>query len=321
MSQEELLADTGIGPEDLSHVEYALELSQLRQLMSNIAVANPDRPLGFDLGETISIHDLGIMGHALMSCPTLSELHPLWASFYELFGTPIRNLSEIHADTWSLELRSVVPLGSIEQFCIEQHLGTTHRLSVLLLEKPLIFRDVHLAYPEPPYLHRYQQLFQCSIRFNQNRNILSFDKDQLAIKVASADSETFSLCVGYCQTLVERLVKSDTVAGRVRLELVNFPARIPKAENMASILGYSERQLRRLLHDESTTYSDVVKQYRMDLANEYLKNSTLAPKQIGYLLGFDDTSSFRRAFKQWTGQTVGDYQACLKSEGTADQGD
>ena len=78
---------------------------------------------------------------------------------------------------------------------------------------------------------------------------------------------------------------------------------------MATSLGYSERKLRWLLQAEGTTYGDVIRQYRQDLAEEYLKNTMLAPKQIAYLLGFDDPSSFRRAFKQWTGGTISDYRS------------
>ena len=310
---QETLLNTDISPDDLNHPDFTLEVSQLRQLMSNIALVSPDHPLGFELGEAISLHDLGIMGHALMSCPTLADLYPLWDSFYELVGTPIRNISEIENNTWSIEMRSVIPLGSIEQFCIEQHLGTTHRLASLLLEETLAFREINLTYPAPRYQLYYQKLFQCPIKFNQNRNVILFDKDQLTIKVASADSETFSLCTQYCQTQLEKLVRTNSIAGRIRFELVNSPAQVPNATQMASILGYSGRKLRRLLQEESTTYTEVIKQYRLDLAHEYLENSTLAPKQIGYLLGFDDTSSFRRAFKQWTGQTIGEYQAQLHS--------
>ncbi|MBT4160903.1 MAG: AraC family transcriptional regulator [Gammaproteobacteria bacterium] len=304
-----LLSHTGIDETNLENPEYVIQRSQLLQLINNIYQQDPDTDLALQIGHALSIQDLGIMGHALMSCPTLAELHPLWESFHELAGTPIRNHSQMMGDTWVLSFRSETPLGQAEQFCIEQHLGNTLKLSRLLLETPLVIDEVQLTYPEPPYLNRYRELVGCPIRFDQTQNALMMNRKQLSTRVVTADSETFALCVQYCQGVLEQLVDADSMAGRIRLELTRTPGRIPKATEMATSLGYSERKLRRLLQAEGTTYGDVIRQYRQDLAEEYLKNTMLAPKQIAYLLGFDDPSSFRRAFKQWTGGTISDYRS------------
>ncbi len=140
------------------------------------------------------------------------------------------------------------------------------------------------------------------------------DRRQLSTRVVTADSETFALCVKYCQGLLEQLVDANSMAGRIRLELTRTPGRIPKATELATALGYSERKLRRQLQAEGTTYGDVIRHYRKDLAEEYLKNTTLAPKQIAFLLGFDDPSSFRRAFKQWTGGTISEYRNHIQQD-------
>ena len=45
---------------------------------------------------------------------------------------------------------------------------------------------------------------------------------------------------------------------------------------------------------------------RQDLATQYLQNTRLTPKEIGFLLGYSSVSNFRRAFKLWTGKTLSD---------------
>ncbi len=151
----------------LEEPEYVIEQSQLLRLINNICEQSQNTSLAIEIGQALSIQDLGIMGHALMSCPTLAELHPLWESFHELAGTPIRNHSRMEGDTWVLSFQPDTPLGSAEQFCIEQHLANTLKLSSLLLETPLSIKEVQLTYPEPAHSNRYRELCGCSIRFNQ----------------------------------------------------------------------------------------------------------------------------------------------------------
>lgn len=82
----------------------------------------------------------------------------------------------------------------------------------------------------------------------------------------------------------------------------------PKITQLADQLGMSERTLRRKLAEEGVSYSQLLHRCRCELAIDYIENSSLATKEISYLLGYDDISSFRRAFKCWTGETVNSFK-------------
>jgi AraC-like DNA-binding protein len=45
------------------------------------------------------------------------------------------------------------------------------------------------------------------------------------------------------------------------------------------------------------------------LAEHYLRQSTITPSEVSWLLGFQDGNSFIRAFRNWTGTTPGQYRA------------
>ena len=47
---------------------------------------------------------------------------------------------------------------------------------------------------------------------------------------------------------------------------------------------------------------------RRDMAIYQLQCNTTSVSTIAYMLGFSEPSAFHRAFKQWTGQTPGDYR-------------
>lgn len=51
------------------------------------------------------------------------------------------------------------------------------------------------------------------------------------------------------------------------------------------------------------SYRDLVKTTRLSLARHYLENSSLSYAEISFLVGFDEPSSFFRAFREWTGTT------------------
>ncbi|MBD0889179.1 helix-turn-helix domain-containing protein [Lactobacillus gasseri] len=48
-------------------------------------------------------------------------------------------------------------------------------------------------------------------------------------------------------------------------------------------------------------------QVQIQLAKTYL-NQNLPTDEIAYLVGYTETSSFLRAFKKWTGQTVNQFK-------------
>lgn len=68
-------------------------------------------------------------------------------------------------------------------------------------------------------------------------------------------------------------------------------------------LTTSPRSLQRQLQFEGTTYQAVLAATREHLARHYLTRSAMTTGEIAYLLAYDDTNSFYRAFRTWTGTT------------------
>lgn len=74
-------------------------------------------------------------------------------------------------------------------------------------------------------------------------------------------------------------------------------------EQTAHRLGVSPRTLQRRLNEEGATFRQLVKATRQRLAQHYLMNTSLPYQEIAFLLGFDEPSSFFRAFHAWSGKT------------------
>lgn len=91
---------------------------------------------------------------------------------------------------------------------------------------------------------------------------------------------------------------------RVRAALHEIlPAGDSAMTAVAREFATSPRTLQRQLQSEGTSYQRVLTRTREELARHYLADRTLSTAEIAYLLAYDDTNSFYRAFRRWTGTT------------------
>ena len=94
----------------------------------------------------------------------------------------------------------------------------------------------------------------------------------------------------------------DTFPERVRAAIQRkLTGRRPKIEEIARDLRLSSRTLQRRLQDAGFSFQQVLEQARHQLARHYLNNPVLELAEAAYLLGFEDSNSFVRAFRTWEG--------------------
>lgn len=75
------------------------------------------------------------------------------------------------------------------------------------------------------------------------------------------------------------------------------------AEDIAAELGLSKRTLQRRLSAERMTFQELLDVYRQEQAMLMLQKGERDMGQIAYSLGYNEQSSFNRAFRRWTGQS------------------
>lgn len=97
---------------------------------------------------------------------------------------------------------------------------------------------------------------------------------------------------------------SVDVAQRVRATLLDaLPGGGVEMADVARRLGMSRRSLQRHLEASGATYTQLLHATRRALAQHYLVTTNLSAAEIAFLLGFEESTSFFRAFRGWTGQT------------------
>jgi len=76
---------------------------------------------------------------------------------------------------------------------------------------------------------------------------------------------------------------------------------------IADTLSITSRTLQRRLSAEDTNFRELLNTVKIERAIYYMTKKNQPPKQVAYLVGFKDASSFTKAFKRYTGKTPSDY--------------
>lgn len=106
------------------------------------------------------------------------------------------------------------------------------------------------------------------------------------------------------QQRLSKLEEHTSTRQRVKSALLELlPSGQVSIDSVASQLAMSKRTLQRKLGAEEIKYQKILNDTRQELAEYYLSNSTTSPSEISFLLGFNETTSFYRAFSSWTGTT------------------
>ena len=86
------------------------------------------------------------------------------------------------------------------------------------------------------------------------------------------------------------------------------PAELGNADALARELHVSARTLHRQLHDEGASLQQLKDEVRREQAMDQLRRSSRPVKQIALAVGFCNEKSFSRAFRQWTGESPGEFR-------------
>lgn len=305
-----VLTGSGIESGRLDEPSYLIGLEQYRSVIGNILRLTGNQGIVFELGGRSEIADLGIVGYAMISSPTVRQALELWMRYSRsLVGTcwGVR-LLEQGPDSVCVEVVEELPTAGGLAFCVEEFVTMTQKIGGALAGETPALQRVALPYPAPEHVALYESIFACPVQFSAPRMQIVIPRRWVDKPLRTSDREFNEICLQHCSQIMRQIAQENPLLSRLRLLLLRSPSLTPSLEQAADKLGLSARTLRRQLHEQGHSYHKLVTDFRTELACEYLRSSTLTAKEIGYQLGFISSNAFRRAFKSWTGQTIRDYR-------------
>jgi len=156
----------------------------------------------------------------------------------------------------------------------------------------------------------YEAHLSCPARFGARENTLVFARTDLDRPFLTHNPDLFATVAPQLEAELKQALASRAISEQVKGILKPLLAGgRPGIEDVARELRLSSRTLQRRLTEEGTTFQQLLQDARRELARHYLLHSSLELNETAYLLGYEDSHSFFRAFHEWEGSSPGDWRA------------
>ncbi len=157
----------------------------------------------------------------------------------------------------------------------------------------------------------YQHYFGTDIQQGDSVSI-SFSAEDAARPFLMANASMWDFFESHLKQRLADLEPSASTAERVRAVLLEaLPSGESSIEWVANKLAMSKRTLQRKLSAEAESFQSVLQTVRTELADHYLEKSHMSLGEISFLLGFQESNSFIRAYSTWKGISPGHYRESL----------
>jgi AraC-like DNA-binding protein len=284
-----VLQRSDIDPRRLDDRNYFIDLDDFHLVVENMIALSGDQGIGLDVGLEHQIGDFGILAYASMSGTNqYRNAEEIWNRYGESVGIMTRlTMNRIGKSLLAMDVNVVGGSDRVRRFFVEEMLALHYSIGADWIGRPPVFRGAHFSYAAPSYVHRYEKMLNCPIKFSSAKTRLT---------------------LGELQT---RITELTPLVAKIRDVFLNKHGQIVKIGDAAQALRMSTRTLSRQLQARGLSYQKVLDGYLAEMATELIhRKPDRAPiKEISGELGFADVNAFRRSFKRWTGMTVQQYRA------------
>jgi AraC-like DNA-binding protein len=314
LSPEMLCKLSGITPDELSDDKKRLNPKQVADVWLNAIHLSKDNCFGLHFGESLQLAALDIVGDIIKTSRTVSEALDIAVSIVPLITDAFRLAVIRDSETFSINfISSTDGWESIPHYVQILDLlmaFTIHEMDGLLLKK---ISPKAIRYPLPVAdINEYERVMRCKPDTGANDCSIIFDNSYLAEPIITANYELQKILISKVSADDKYVIGKQTLGARIHAYLLKHSyLGMASLEDIASNFNLSTRTIQRKLKEEDINFQQIVDKVRMDLAINYLKAGDVPVKQICFLLGYNEISSFNRTFKRWTGVTPGSY---LKSD-------
>lgn len=304
-SLQELCRSLDIDVADLNDSEKRIDFKKAYKAWELAVKLTGDSLLGLHLGESTNPSILGLVGHLMQSSPDLLHAFKNVSVYSEVATTMFHYRVKEKKDEIILQFEPAalwIKLSPASaRHATEQAMAGTLQVFRLLSGIAVYPRSATFNFKRRE--GEYDRVFRAPVLFNSGANQLVFSSKQLQRPVISYDR---SLYVVFNQLLKEKKNRSGAtrVTDQLRhLVLSEFKGQVPSIEILASRLNLTTRSLQRRLSDEDTSFRVFIAEIKKELAIQFLSQPKTRVNEVASLLGYSESSSFRRAYKSWTQKT------------------
>jgi len=300
LSASAVLRRAGLPQGYINESRVLLKTEELFALWRAIGEVSTNAAIGLQLGTETRTERFSPTGLAALSSENFGAAVNQIARYKQL-TCPEEIVQEKDGDEWSIQVRWLLadeiepPVLTESVFAwvlsIARH-GSGTRLAPLRVE-----------FVQPrAHLKTIERHFGCPVVCGAHRNAIVFRATDAARPFVTRNAELLAMLAPQFERELKQERSDENFVERVRLAIQQkLTGQRPTIEDIADALHVSPRTLQRRLQDEGSSFQKALEEARHQLARHYLNNSVLELNEAAYLLGYNDSNSFVRAFRTWEG--------------------
>jgi AraC-like DNA-binding protein len=268
-------------------------------VLFEIAVEQTNDPcFGLDVAQFLRPNSLHALGFSLQASSDLRDFGKRLSRFFRFVSTSwIVSFEERH-DSVSIDV-------SIDERAPNESEDAGVAYLVLLIRDLSRGRcnpqTIHMRRPEPATGERHRKVFGCPVRFGCPGVSLHYNPAMADVPFPGSSQELAAHNDQVVLAYLAKLDQSDVEARVKELVIKGLPSGSVSKTDIAKKMHMSARTLHNRLTRRNTSFHELLDETRQSLASAYMEDPTLSVGEIAFRLGFAEPSSFRRAYKRWTG--------------------
>jgi AraC-like DNA-binding protein len=301
LSRARLLSAAGLSEEQLRDPDARIPLSAVERLWRATTAGSSDALLGLRLGAEVRTRQLGLVGYTLVFSRTLGAALERLTRYSRIVSDALH--VELGEDAEAVWVRlDVQPALRALRAAADARLAALVAICRELVGAPIAPLAVQFPYRRPDDVSAYEKFFRAPLEFGALSTALLLMREDLARPVVGSDEALTAYLERLVGQVLHDLGAQRTISDQVRRVLWRqLSDGVPDLSRAARWLGMSPRTLQRRLREENTTFAAVLAEVRRDMAQPLLRDGRLAVSEVAFLLGYEDVTSFQRAFRQWFG--------------------
>ena len=297
-----LLRELAIDPRIIKQPDSRLRLEQVLRFYEGIDALIEDKSAWLQAGEFWHPDHLGTLGYAWLSSRTLFDAFDRLKRFSKLVseGFHLDVMEDDKQQLFSLAIRFTEPERAT-QLRIDGFLSLLLAMVQANAGKEFHPLSIAIAHPAPKHTAAYFRLFQCPVEFDTPNTQFTLNLQDAMQELTQSPSALSELHDQLMQKYLSKL-SDDNIIERVKKAIIEeLPSGRISDARIARAMYMNRRTLQRRLQAQGTTFKTLLTEVRMNLADQFLRDTRKSLSEISFLLGFSELSAFSRAFKRWKG--------------------
>lgn len=303
-----VLEEAGMSLEDFRDPNSRHPIPTTSRLWRAASKAVGDPSFGLFASKHVHLTSFHALGYAVMASATLRDALERFVRYGRVLSDATSPSLRVEAEGARLVLERRPGEFQPADEAIDAVMSLIVRSCRLITARRVQLISVSLRRSEPADPTPYAKVFRCPIEFGAIHDEVVVARTWLDEPLPTANP----VLASHNDTAARRYLASIEVGNtvdRVRATIAErMSSGAPTPDAVARALGMSVRSLQRRLHELGTTYAQLQSETRRELACAHLLNHDCTVTEVAFLVGFEDSSAFARAFRRWTGVSPSTYR-------------